>query len=282
MRFETFRGTDLGRVFDMAREALGDDVMIVRSTVTREGGTRRVEVIAARAEEIARLERQLTPAAPAMPQEAGGRGMSGPFVIALIGPTGSGKTTTAAKLALHPGGFGQRRVGFLSLDTYRVGALEQMQTYAEIAGIPLEVVYDRKEVVGALKRLDDCEVVIVDTPGRSPRAQGGDASWQALLPAIAPNEVHLVVPASIRPDIAVSLKHVYASCEPTHLLVSKVDEVPEDGSLAELTARVDMPTRWLTDGQLIPDDLRVARPRILAAIGMNVTDRQAAERTAAA
>jgi flagellar biosynthesis protein FlhF len=282
MRFETFRGTDLRRVFEMAREALGDDVMVVRSSVSTEGATRRVEVIAARAEDIAHLDRQLSPAPPGLPQRSGGRGWSGPFVVALVGPTGAGKTTTAAKLALHPSAFGQRRVGFLTLDTFRVGALEQMQTFAEIASIPFEVVYDTREVVGALKRLDDCEVVIVDTPGRSPRANDGETRWQSLLQPLSPDEVHLVVPASMRPDIAAGLRATYARCAPTHLLISKVDEAPEDGTLADLASRVDLPTRWITDGQMIPDDIRQARPRILAALGMPVAEGAAGEQTSAA
>jgi flagellar biosynthesis protein FlhF len=266
MRFESFHGTDLRRVFDEARQALGDDAIIVRSHLTRESGHSRVEVIAARAADVERLRHQLTPAAPILQKAVGGRGRFGPYVVALVGPTGAGKTTTAAKLALHPEAFGEKRVGLLTLDTFRVGAIEQMQAFAEIAELELEVVYDEREAIGALKRLDDCDVVIVDTPGRGPRSRDDSARWQALLAPLSPDEVHLVVPATIRTDVAMALRDVYAPCAPTHVLISKADEAPEDGGLAALAASLDLPSRWMTDGQAIPDDLRSAR-RIITTLG---------------
>ena len=266
MRFESFRGTDLRRVFDEARDVLGEDAIIVRSELKRDGGLTRVEVIAARAGDVDRLRQRLTPAEPILQKSLGGRGRFGPYVVALVGPTGAGKSTTAAKLALHPDAFGLKQVGLLTLDTFRVGAIEQMQAFAEIAELPLEVVYDEREVIGALKRLDDCDVVIVDTPGRSPRAHDDSARWQALLKPLSPDEVHLVVPATIRTDLAVALRDVYASCAPSHVIVSKADEAPEDGGLAALVAALDLPSRWMTDGQGIPDDLRSAR-RIITMLG---------------
>jgi flagellar biosynthesis protein FlhF len=266
MRFESFHGTDLRRVFDETRQALGEDAIIVRSHLTRNSGHVRVEVIAARAADIERLRERLTVDPPQLQKSIGGRGRFGPYVVALVGPTGAGKTTTAAKLALHPDAFGQKRVGLLTLDTFRVGAIEQMQAFAEIAELRLEVVYDEREAIGALKRLDDCDVVIVDTPGRGPRSSDDSARWQAVMKPLSPDEVHLVVPATIRTDIATALRDAYAACAPTHVIISKVDEAPEDGGLAALAAALDLPSRWMTDGQAIPDDLRSAR-RILSTLG---------------
>jgi flagellar biosynthesis protein FlhF len=266
MRFESFRGTDLRRVFDEAREMLGDDAIIVRSELKRDGGHTRVEVIAARSADIEQLRDRLSPPAPILQKTIGGRGRFGPHVVALVGPTGAGKTTTAAKLALHPDAFGLNRVGLLTLDTFRVGAIEQMQAFAEIAELELEVVYDEREAIGALKRLDHCDVVIVDTPGRGPRSRDDSARWQSLLKPLSPDEVHLVVPATIRTDIAMSLRDVYTACAPTHVIISKADEAPEDGGLAALAAALDLPSRWMTDGQGIPDDLSAAS-RIITMMG---------------
>lgn len=268
MLLETFHGTDLRRVFDDARRALGEDVLIVRSSVAREGGQTRVDVIAARQEDLHALRRRLDPPAPTLPRPQGGRGRSGPLVLALVGPTGAGKTTTAAKLALHRAVFGGRKVGLLTLDTYRVGALEQIQQYAEVTSLPLEVLYDTRELPAAMKRLDDCEVVIVDTPGRSPRAKDANTQWQTLLRAIAPDEVHLVLPATMRPDAVPALIASLASCRLTHACVTKVDELHDERAIAEVAARVDLPMRWLTDGQAVPDDLHTARSRILGALGV--------------
>jgi len=266
MRFESFRGTDLRRVFDEARAVLGDDAIIVRSEMKRDATHTRVEVIAARAADVERLRQRLSPEGPVLQKSLGGRGQFGPYVVALVGPTGAGKTTTAAKLALHPDAFGHNRVGLLTLDTFRVGAIEQIQAFAEIAELDLEVVYDEREAIDALRRLDGCEVVIVDTPGRGPRAHDDAARWQALLKPLSPDEVHLVVPSTIRTDIAIALRDVYAPCALTHMIISKVDEGPEDGGLAALAASLDLPSRWMTDGQRIPDDLHAAR-RIITMMG---------------
>src|SRR5678815_4268565 len=102
MLFETFHGTDLRLVFDEARRALGEDVLIIRSNVERSGTRTRVEVVAAGGESLDLLRRRLEPPPPSLPKATGGRGRSGPFVLAVVGPTGAGKTTSLAKLALNP------------------------------------------------------------------------------------------------------------------------------------------------------------------------------------
>ena len=103
MLLETFHGTDLRRVFDDARRALGEDVLIIRSAVSKEGGVTRVEVIAARQQDLHALRQRLEPTMPALTRGQGGRTRSGPFLLALVGPTGAGKTTVAAKLAMQIG-----------------------------------------------------------------------------------------------------------------------------------------------------------------------------------
>lgn len=269
MLLETFHGTDLRRVFDDARRALGDDVLVIRSAVFKEAGVTRVEVIAARQQDLATLRKRLEPAPPSLPRGQGGRGRSGPLLIALVGPTGAGKTTVAAKLALHRAVFGTRKVGLITLDTYRVGALEQMQQYAEVTNLPLEVLYDAREVPAVMKRLDDRDVVIIDTPGRSPRSTDANAQWQQLLRALTPDEVHLVLPATLRPDAVPSLVQAMAPARLTHAIISKVDELHDERAIADVAARVDLPIRWITDGHAVPDDLHPSRARILGALGLS-------------
>src|SRR5690242_4577474 len=115
MRLETFRGPDIATVSAMARAALGDDVMVLSTEVVRENGRRLLEITAASAGEVERMRLRVR-TQPGTVRDP--RGRNGPLVIALVGPTGAGKTTTIAKLAVNPDAFGTYRVGLLALDTY--------------------------------------------------------------------------------------------------------------------------------------------------------------------
>lgn len=268
MHLETFTGADLRLVFDEARRSMGEDVLVLRTAIHRDDGRTRVELVAASAETMAALQRRVDPPPPSLPKAEGGRGRSGPFVLAVVGPTGSGKTTTATKLALHPRVFGAKRVGLLTLDTFRVGAIEQMAQYADVTGLPLEVVYDAREVPQALARLEECEVVVIDTPGRSPRAKDANTQWQQMLLAAAPDEVHLVLPATVRADTIPTLLTTFRACKLTHACLTKLDELHDDRAVAEVATSVDLAIRWVATGQTVPDDLLGAKGAILSALGI--------------
>ena len=269
MQLRTFSGPDLASVSWAARRALGDDAMIAHSRVVRERGTSRVEVAATTATEVAHFRALLPPERPRAASRAT-RPTKGvrPLIIALVGPTGAGKTTTLAKLAVNPDAFGNRRVGLLTLDTYRAGAVEQLEAYAAAAALPCESIYDPSEIEGALRRLASCDVILVDTPGRGPRSQGDAGTWRAALRQLRPDEVHLCMPASWRLDLATSARESFAPLGITHALVTKLDEVPADAMIARLAAAIELPARWVTDGQDIPTDLRDAAPRMLGALGV--------------
>lgn len=262
MQLETFRGPELSRLLRDVSAARGDDALILATRRVRHQGRDLFEVVVADAGAVERFRARLE----AEPPRKVRSGEPRPYVVALVGPTGAGKTTTAAKLALHPRGFGDVRAGLVTLDTYRVAALEQVQTYADIAGLPFEVVYDAAEIPGALRRLSECDVVIVDTPGRSPRA-GEAEEWRGLLAALDPDEVHLALPAGLRADVALAMAEAFRRCGTTHLLLTKLDEVPGEDGVAELADRIGLPARWVTDGQEVPSDLRPAAARLLESLG---------------
>ncbi len=261
MQLEVFRGSELHRVLQKVRAALGEDAMIVRTRVIKRAEGNVTEILAAKAEWVRELQRLLDDGHGAV--EAN-RSRLGPRVIALVGPAGAGKTTSAVKMALHPRALGSRSVGILTLDTYRVGALEQIQTYAEIADLPLEVAYNPVDAHGALQRMRDRDVVIVDCPGRG--FGGGAAEWVKILSAIDPDETHLVVPAAWRQDVARELRDALDDVVATHALFTKLDEPGANAGLVELVEALDLPVRWVADSPEIPGGLGPASERILAAL----------------
>lgn len=267
MRLETFTGNSLSDCMRALRKEMGDDAMIVRTRQFRRAGGPRVEVVAARSEEVETLRRRLD-GSRAAAERARTRQRVGPYVVALVGPAGAGKTTSAVKLALNPRGVAKKKVGILSLDTHRVAGLEEIQTFAEIANLPLEVVYHRREVPEAMKRLRSCDVVIVDCPGRTPSHTAQVPEWQEALELLEPDEVHLVLPAGLRWEVACDIRDTFRPVGTTHVLFTQLDHLHMDRGLAQLAERVGLPTRWVADGHEIPGDLKEAAPRILAALGL--------------
>lgn len=267
MQLEVFRGLHLHEVLAQARATLGDDAVILSTRHLNIQGRREVEVVVVASERLGALLRSLDREERATPEVRGGR----PRVIALVGPTGAGKTTTAVKLGVHPLAFGTHKVGFLSLDTFRVAAIEQLGRYAEVMGAPLEVVYGEVDIKDALGRLSDCDTILVDTPGRVTREQVGSTPWGTLMERLLPDEVHLVVPAHMRPEAAAGFVSAYERFAPTHLLPTKLDELPDESVAAELAIRLELPCRWVCDGQAVPEDLHPARGRLLETLGIPQT-----------
>ena len=272
MRFELFRGADTAAVFRQAIAVLGDDAVVVRmATIADAPPGERIEIVASTSGAVERFRLRITPGALVSLDRTAPR-RAGPMVIALVGATGAGKTTTIAKLAVHPEEFGDWRVGLLTLDTYRAGALDQLQAYATAARLPLESARDVGDVKLALQRLSHCDVVLVDTPGRGPAQKALAARTAAMLRATAPDEVHLVAPASLRFDLAQTLRAEAADLGVTHALLTKLDEVPGEAGLAELAQRLGFPVRWVTDGQNVPVDLHAGPHRIMASLGVAVDE----------
>lgn len=267
MRLEVIHGRDLPSVSRVAEALLGEDAVLLHVRIARHGEGSDVEVTAAAAGDVDAFRRRLT--ATPLPAPDAVRASGRPYVVALVGPTGAGKTTTIAKLAANALAFAGWTTGLLTLDTYRVAGLEQLATYAELTGCPMEVAYDAADARDALARLAGrADVVLVDTPGRSPRATGRDDDWQQALEAIAPDEVHLVLPAGLRLDVAVAQRDAHATLACTHVLLTKLDEVPGDAGIADLADVLDLPARWCADGIEVPTALCAAPSRLVAALGL--------------
>ena len=244
---EILHGVEIPALLAHARALLGEEARMLSLRAVATGGFELRAQAASDGPEIQAM-RPLPP--------LGGRLLKRePRVFALVGPTGSGKTTTLAKLANHPDVFVGDAVGLLCLDTYRVGAIEQARAYAELSRLPLEVVYEPGDLPRARRRLRDCEVLLVDTAGRAPGRPDDLAEMRALLRELAPLEVHLTLPAGLDRERARQVLAQHRPLGVTHVLATKVDEFPRDTVVAALAAAAELPMRWRTTGQEVPADL---------------------------
>jgi flagellar biosynthesis protein FlhF len=185
-------------------------------------------------------------------------------VVALVGPTGVGKTTTIAKLAANYRLREKLRVGLITVDTYRVAAVEQLRTYADIIDLPMEVVATPREMREAVGRMSHLDLVLMDTAGRSPRDEVKIQELKSMLAEAEPDEVHLVLSSTAGAKSLVSTAEYFADVGTTAVLLTKLDEAHSLGHLVSLLRRCALPISYLTDGQNVPDDIQVAERRGLA------------------
>lgn len=200
-----------------------------------------------------RLRERITVSTNAIKKEA-------PCVIACVGPAGSGKTTTLAKLAARAKLDLGRSVSIVTLDTYRVGAVEQMRRYAEILEAKFEIATD---AAAFARFLDECpdDIVFIDTPSRAPSDAASLATMVEHLRAVRGRrllEVLLTVPAGTRGSDAERIAADYASCAPTGVVITKLDETDRAGGALHAALRKGLPLAYLCDGPRVPEDLHVA------------------------
>jgi len=189
-----------------------------------------------------------------------------PSVIALVGPTGVGKTTTIAKLAAISKLVHRKEVALISADTYRIGAIEQLRTFAAIADMPMEVVYRPSEMNEAITRFSDKDTVFVDTVGRSQRSKKELAELAEFIAAADPDETHLVLTASTGYKTALDIVERFAVVKPNRLLFSKLDEAVTLGPILSIIRHQGLPVSYVTTGQAVPDDIVAVEPTQLVSM----------------
>jgi flagellar biosynthesis protein FlhF len=185
-------------------------------------------------------------------------------VVCLVGPTGVGKTTSIAKLAARRKLIDGLSVALISADTYRIGAIEQLQTFAAIADMPLEVVYTPDDMSQALQRFREKDVVYVDTVGRNQYRNEEVNEVAAFVTAAQADEVHLVLGASTQTRTLLESAERFKVVKPNRLLMTKTDEAAATGALLTLVRQSGLPISYVTTGQSVPDDIVVARASDLA------------------
>jgi flagellar biosynthesis protein FlhF len=250
----------VGRVRDeLTPQELGDE-SIVRQTILRH---------------IARYITVTEPAAAGSSMAAGagvgkpggrpGRGEDGrPLTIALVGPTGVGKTTTVAKLAASYKLRQGRKVGLITSDTYRIAAVDQLRTYANIIGLPLKVAMTPGEMSAACSSLSACDVVLIDTAGRSQNNHGRIAELAEFLHAAKPHETHLVLASTASETVMAATAEQFGAVKPNRLIFTKLDEAVGFGVLVNIIRKVNAKLSFVTTGQEVPDHIEPGQPERLA------------------
>ncbi len=184
-------------------------------------------------------------------------------LVALVGPTGVGKTTTIAKLAGNFHLRDRRRVGLITVDTYRIAAVEQLRTYADIIDLPMEVVSTPREMRRAVERLSDLDLILMDTAGRSPRDEVKIQELKNMLQEAEADEVHLVLSSVNSVENLKKTARQFADVGVTSLVLSKLDEATGLGNLIPLLRSCRLPLSYVTNGQNVPDDIEPADRRRL-------------------
>ena len=191
-------------------------------------------------------------------------GAHGSRVVAFIGTTGVGKTTTLAKVAAHFVLEQNLKGALITADTYRISAVEQLKKYAEILGLPVEVVYSAAELRKAIARHRSKDFVLVDTAGRSQYNEFQMDELKELLAAHPRMEKHLVVSATTKEEDASEIMTRFSVCKPDRIIFTKTDETRTIGMVLNLLAGGDLPLSFLSNGQSVPDDIIPATAERLA------------------
>lgn len=240
----------------VAEDLAGDIIRTIQKQVRPEQFTQ-PEVMRERLAE--QLEKLLPTTGPIKRTKA-----KGPHVVALIGPTGVGKTTTIAKLAANLKLREKHRIGLITLDTYRIAAVDQLKKYADIIGSPLRVVGNAEDLTDALMSMQDCDFVLIDTAGRSPNDTMKLNELKSLLAVAEPDEVHLVLSTVSSEACMEQAIAKFGEVRADKIIFTKLDEAAHVGVLLNVVRKVNKGLSYVTTGQDVPDDIEVGKGRRLA------------------
>jgi flagellar biosynthesis protein FlhF len=187
-----------------------------------------------------------------------------PRIIALVGPTGVGKTTTTAKLAAMYALNRGNKVALITMDIFRVGAVEQLKTYSRIMGIPLEVASTPKELEKAVEKHSACDLIFIDTAGRSHKDKEKLDEMKNFLDNKIPIEVYLCLSATTKDRELEEILNRFKIFQVSKVVFTKIDETESFGNMVNLLMKDNLQIAYFTTGQRVPEDIEVATSAKLA------------------
>jgi len=185
-------------------------------------------------------------------------------IVALVGSTGVGKTTSIAKLAArYVLRHGQRHVALVTTDSYRIGAHEQLMTYGRLLGIPVQVASDHNELRTTLNSLADKRLVLIDTAGMSQRDVRLTEQFTTLADSGIPIRTLLVLSATLHPSVLDETVRAFSAVPIEGAILTKLDEAASLGGVLSAVIKQHLPLMFTTNGQRVPEDLHTARAQDL-------------------
>jgi len=179
-------------------------------------------------------------------------------VILVLGPTGVGKTTTIVKLAADFAVKQKKNVGIINTDTYRIGAQEQLQTYADILGVPLQVVYHPHELEDAMENMSDRDIIFVDTAGKRPGDEQHKEDLLDIVRTLQPEDILLCLAATTSFASIKEMVDTYGFVDNYRVMITKLDETKFRGTALNISWYTQKPLAYITTGQNVPDDIEIA------------------------
>jgi flagellar biosynthesis protein FlhF len=191
-------------------------------------------------------------------------------IVALVGPPGAGKTSTLVKMAAQYGIASRKPTQILTVDTYRIAAADELQSYAAILGMGCQVLDSTANLALALEEHRQKDLILIDTPGLSRSEMDGFEDLPGFLSAYPGMDIHLVLPASMRTCDLKRVAEQYSIFQPNKLLFTRLDETEIAGPILSQSFRMGKPVSFLSRGQRIPEDLEAATPEGLLDLVLKV------------